>query len=83
MIKIKKTETTYLDWLPVQATWTPAGPTETLTAKSFPMTYLQKPVKTQELRSKVENATVIHVTKEFPEIVTKKGKAKELRSKFE
>jgi hypothetical protein len=55
---------------------------ETITAKSFPMIYLPKPIKAQELKSKVEGATITHVSKDFPEELLKKDKAKELRSKF-
>lgn len=63
---------------------TPAPPpTETIVAKEFPMAYLEKPVAAKELTSKVENPTVSSVSKDFPEKLLKKGKAKELRSKWE
>jgi hypothetical protein len=55
---------------------------ETITAMSFPMLYVEKPVKAEELVSKVEGATISHVSKDFPEALIKSGKAKELRSKF-
>jgi len=55
---------------------------ETITAKSFPMLYLSKPVKAEEVKSKVEGATVSKVAKDFPETLLKSGKAKELRSKW-
>jgi hypothetical protein len=51
-------------------------------AKTFPMFYLLKPVKAQELMSQVEGVTVSNVAKDFPEQLIKEGKAKELRSKF-
>jgi hypothetical protein len=55
---------------------------ETIVAKSYPMQYLEKPVKAQELTSKVEGATIAHTAKDFPEVLLKTGKASELRSKF-
>lgn len=54
---------------------------ETITANTFPMQYLAKPVKAQELKSKVEG-TIIKIAKDFPEVLIKAGKAQELRSKF-
>lgn len=66
-------------WIPVYANWA-LGPTETITAKEFPMIYYAK--TPQELRSKVNNATITHVAKDFPEALLKTGKAKELRSKW-
>lgn len=59
------------------------GPTETIVAKDFPMLHLESPIKAKELRSKVSGATVTHVAKDFPEALLKKGKAKELRSKWQ
>lgn len=56
--------------------------TETITAKSFPMTYLEKPVAAEEIRSKVQGGTVNHVANDFPEVLITNGKAKELRSKW-
>jgi hypothetical protein len=56
--------------------------TETITAKSFPMLYLAKPVKAQELISKVEGATITKVANDFPEEIIKSDKAKELKSKW-
>ena len=56
--------------------------TETITAQSFPMLYLNKPVKAEELISKVEGATITKVAKDFPEELVKSGKAKELKSKW-
>ena len=55
---------------------------ETITAKSFPMLYLPKPAKAQELISKVEGATITKIVKDYPEELLKTGKAKELRSKW-
>ena len=52
-------------------------------AQSFPMYYLSRPIKAQELISKVEGATITHVSSELPEKLIRKGKANELRSKFE
>jgi hypothetical protein len=68
-------------WLSGQ--WGLPAVTETITAKSFPMLYLAKPIEAQELRSKVEGATVTKITKDFPEVLLKAGKAKELRSKWQ
>ena len=59
-----------------------AAITETITAKSFPMLYLSKPLKAEELISKVEGATITKVAKDFPEELLKSGKAKELRSRW-
>lgn len=67
-------------WIPVYADWS-LGPVETSIAKEFPMTYLSNSAK--ELRSKVSGATIDHVAKDFPEVLVKKGKAQELRSKWE
>jgi hypothetical protein len=58
------------------------GAVETITAKNFPMLYVSKPVKTQELISKVEGATITKVANDFPEELIKSGKAKELKSKW-
>jgi len=55
---------------------------ESIIAKHFPMLYLAKPVKAQELISKVEGATIIDIAKDFPKHLIKKGKANELKSKF-
>ena len=55
---------------------------ETITARSFPMIYLAKPVKAQVLVSKVEGATITKIVKDYPEELLKTGKAKELRSKW-
>jgi len=55
---------------------------ETITAKNFPMLYLAKPVKTQELISKVEGATITKVANDFPLELLKEGKGKELKSKW-
>ena len=56
------------------------GIVETITAQRFPMRYLSKPAKAQELISKVEGATITHTANVFPETLLKKGKAQELRS---
>jgi hypothetical protein len=55
---------------------------ETIIAKSFPMLYLAKPIKAQELISKVEGATITTIAKDYPETLLKSGKAKETRSKW-
>ena len=57
--------------------------TKTVTAKDFPMAFLPKPVKADELRSKVEGATITVVSKDFPLVVKEKNKQAELTSKFE
>lgn len=55
---------------------------ETITAKSYPILYLPKPVKAKELVSKVSRATIIRVSADFPTHLEKKGRAKDLVSKF-
>ena len=55
---------------------------ETITAMSFPMLYLSKPVTAEELISKVEGATITKIAKDFPEQLLKAGKARELRSSW-
>jgi len=59
-----------------------AAVTETIIAKDFPMGYLEKPVKAEQLTSKVEGATVQAYTKNFPRRLVKAGKQKELESEF-
>lgn len=59
-----------------------AAVTETIVAMNFPMLYLSKPVKAEELISKVEGATITVVCKEFPQQLIKAGKANELRDKW-
>jgi len=59
----------------------PPAPKEHIVAMTFPMIYLE-PGVANELVSKVSGATVLHVAKEFPEHLIKKGKACELRSKW-
>lgn len=51
-------------------------------AKSYPNYYLLKPVKAQMLVSKVLDVEVVRTSKEFPEVLVRKGAANELRSKF-
>jgi len=60
----------------------PAAPTETIVAQEYPMLYLPKPLKASMLLSKVEGATITSVANDFPEVLIKKGKAQELKSKF-
>ena len=69
-------------WIVIDYTEVPAV-TETIVAKTFPMAYLEKAATVQELTSKVEGATITHIAKDFPETLLKKGKSKELRSKWE
>lgn len=60
----------------------PVGPVVTIVSLDFPTLYLPKPVKAEELVSKVEGATVTKIANDFPEKLLKSGKAQELRSKF-
>jgi hypothetical protein len=62
--------------------WAPPAVVETITAKSFPMIYLSKPVKAEELISKVEGATIKDVAKDYPKYLLRAGKAQELKSKW-
>lgn len=55
---------------------------ETVVAQDFPRLYLEAPVKAQQLTSKVSGAAIIKVAKDFPEVLLKEDRAKELRSKF-
>ena len=57
-------------------------PVVTITAQSFPMLYLAKPVEAQELISKVEGATIIKIAQDYPERLLRSGRARELKSKF-
>lgn len=56
--------------------------TETIMSKTFPMLYLESPIKAKELKSEVSGATITKVAKDFPETLIRNGKAKELRSKW-
>jgi len=76
------TDTLYVRRLTRKVDYTEAAIIETITAKNFPMLYLSKPVKAQELISKVEGATITKVANDFPEELIKSGKAAELKSKF-
>jgi hypothetical protein len=69
-----------LFWL--SGVWKPPA-VETITANSYPMEYLPLPLKAMELVSKVENAAIIFVALDYPLKLVKKGKAQELRSKFQ
>jgi len=60
---------------------TPA-PTEYIITNQYPMLYLVKPETAKELISKIENATIKHVTMDFPKYLIKQDKANELISKF-
>ena len=55
---------------------------ETIIAMEFPMLYRVEPVTSKELRSRVSGATITKIAKDFPEILYKDGKTKELRSKW-
>ena len=55
---------------------------EAITARNYPMLYLAKPPTATMLISKVEGATITHVAQDYPEILVKSGRARELRSKF-
>lgn len=46
------------------------------------MLYRFEPVTSKELRSRVSGATITKVAQEYPQILLKSGKAKELRSKW-
>jgi len=67
-------------WIPVYADWS-LGPTETITAKTFPMEYLD-PQEARELTSEVSGATITHTNKDFPEKLIKKGDARQLQSEW-
>jgi hypothetical protein len=56
---------------------------ETIVAKNFPMDYLPSPAKAEQLTSKVSGATIQLVNKDLPLTLIKKGKANELKSKFQ
>jgi len=55
---------------------------ETIVDKSYPLVYIPKPLGSKELISKVEGATIIQVSSDFPKHLEKQGKAKDLISKF-
>jgi hypothetical protein len=66
-------------------TFTPRIPisfTEYIVANDFPTPYLSKPAKAEELVSKVEATQVVHVAKNYPEVMRKDGKSSTLVSKF-
>jgi hypothetical protein len=67
-------------WL--SGVWKPPA-VETITTNSYPMQYLPIPLKAMELASKVEDAAIIPVALDYPLKLIKKGKAQELRSKFQ
>lgn len=68
-------------WLSGQ--WAAPAITETTIAKEFPSVYYEKPKRPAELRSYVEGATITRIAATFPHQLIKKGKAKELTSKWE
>ncbi|MEM1532430.1 MAG: hypothetical protein QW599_06265 [Nitrososphaerota archaeon] len=59
------------------------APVEIIVTNDFPMMYLAEPATAKELKSKVSGATIIHITKDFPETLIKTRKAQELRSKWQ
>lgn len=60
----------------------PPAIVETIIAMTFPMLYRAEPVTAKELRSRVSGATITKVVQEYPQVLIKAGKAKELRSKW-
>jgi len=54
----------------------------TITRMTFPMFYLQKPLKAQELESTVQNITVKIVTNDLPNELVKSNKVSILKSKW-
>ncbi len=60
----------------------PPAITETILAMEFPMLYRAEPVTAKELRSRVSGATITRVSQDFPLILIKTGKAKDLRSRW-
>jgi hypothetical protein len=56
---------------------------EIIVAKDYPMVYLPTPVDAKQLTSKVSGATIQTVNRDLPITVIKKGKASELKSKFQ
>ncbi|MBA7661886.1 hypothetical protein ES703_69906 [subsurface metagenome] len=73
----------HIDCVVVADTYIGPLPTEIFVANDFPRTYLEKPVKAKELANKIEGVTVIHVAKDFPEKLMKKGAAAQLQSYWE
>ncbi len=55
---------------------------ETIIAKEFPMLYRAEPVTAKELRSRVSGATITKVSQDFPLILIKAGKGKDLKSRW-
>lgn len=55
---------------------------EEIREKSFPRLYLSKPIKAQELISKVSNVSIEHITNDYPKKLLSSGLATELRSKW-
>lgn len=59
-----------------------AAITETIIAMEFPMLYRAEPVTFKGLMSRVSGATITRVAQDFPLVVLKAGKAKELKSRW-
>ncbi len=55
---------------------------ETIIAMDFPMLWRAETVTAKELRSRVSGATITRVSQDFPSLIFKTGKVKELRSKW-
>lgn len=54
--------------------------TKQITTKSFPIQYLPKPIKAQELISKIENIEIARISNDYPLKLIERDKANELRS---
>jgi hypothetical protein len=77
----------YADWIAIRKYVSPEptvsiGSEVVIVANSFPMLYLAKPIKAQELKSKIEGATITTIAQDYPKELLKSGKAKETRSKW-
>lgn len=66
----------------IYCTYTLAGPTKYIRANEFPMHYYETTQSVEELRSKVSDATVSNVAKDFPRILVEAAKSKTLTSKW-
>ncbi len=60
----------------------PPAIAEIIIAMEFPMLYRFEPVTSKELRSRVSGATITKIAKDFPEVLVKASKVKDLRSKW-
>lgn len=55
---------------------------ETIIAMEFPMLWRAETVTAEELRSRVSGATITRISQDFPPLIFKAGKVKELRSRW-